>query len=98
MTVQWADQLTYIDNKKESSLQHFFSPGLFMTYMINENNSIRFTTALESGDLGLQYRSLTEQRIDKYQIRRGNPEIKVLKFYLTGLTYSLNTPVFNLTY
>ena len=98
MTVQWADQLTYIDNKKESSLQHFFSPGLFMTYMINENNSIRFTTALESGDLGLQYRSLTEQRIDKYQIRRGNPEVKVLKFYLTGLTYSLNTPVFNLTY
>ena len=71
MTVQWADQLTYIDNKKESSLQHFFSPGLFMTYMINENNSIRFTTALESGDLGLQYRSLTEQRIDKYQISRG---------------------------
>lgn len=26
MTVQWADQLTYIDNKKESSLQHFSVP------------------------------------------------------------------------
>lgn len=98
MTVQWADQLTYIDNKKESSLQHFFRPGLFMTYMINRNNSIRFTTSLESGDLGLQYRSLTEQRIDKYQIRRGNPEVKTLKFYLMSLTYSLNTSFLNFTY
>lgn len=98
MTVQWADQLTYIDNKKESSLQHFFRPGLFVTYMINKNNSIRFTTSLESGDLGLQYRSLTEQRIDKYQIRRGNPDVKTLKFYLMSLTYSLNTSFFNFAY
>ena len=29
MTVQWADQLTYIDNKKESSFTTFFQSRTF---------------------------------------------------------------------
>ena len=98
MTLQWADKLIYIDNKKESSLRHFFNPGLFTTYMINPKNSIRFVAKMGSGDLGLKYRSMTEQRIDKYQIRRGNSDIKTLKFYEIDLIYSLNTKAIDFAY
>ena len=98
MTLQWADQLTYIDNEKESTLRHFFNPGLFTTYMINPKNSIRFVAKMGAGDPGLKYRSMTEQRIDKYQIRKGNPDIKTLKFYEIDLIYSLNTKSFDFAY
>lgn len=97
-TLQIADQLTYIDNKKESSLRHFINPGLFMTYMINQKNAIRFVARMGTGDPGLKYRSITEQRIDMYQVRKGNPNIKTLKSYEINLIYSLNKNLFDFSY
>ena len=98
MTLQWADKLIYIDNEKRVFLKTFLNPGLFTTYMINPKNSIRFVTKMGAGDPGLKYRSMTEQRIDKYQIRKGNPDMKTLKFYEIDLIYSLNTKSFDFAY
>lgn len=67
-----------------------FSPSIRMGYQLNDHFDIRYRgqTGIQSPGLGDM--NATEQAIDSLQIRRGNPLLKPVPYFLNRLTLSFN--------
>ena len=98
MTLQWGNGLHTFNNGTFSYVKYIFRPGLFVNYQFNPKHSLRVSLMVGSGDLGPNFRSAVEQRIDKYQVRRGNPDIETTKSNSVELNYILDSKYINLTY
>ena len=98
MTLQWGNGLHTFNNGELSYVKYIFRPGLFVTYQFKPQHTIQASLMIGSGDPGSQYRSATEQQIDKYQIRRGSPEIETTKFRTVSLDYIWDSKYTTLTY
>ena len=98
LTLQLGNYLHSFDNQEQSYVKYVFRPGVFAAYQIKPGHMLNAFLGIGSGDPGVQYRSATEQQIDKYQVRRGNPDIETAKFYSVSFDYSWDSKYTTLSY
>ena len=98
LTLQLGNYLHTFSNKEQSYVKYIFRPGLFAAYQLKPGHMLNASLGIGSGDPGVEYRAATEQQIDKYQIRRGNPDIETAKFYTASLDYSWDAKYVTLSY
>jgi len=75
-----------------------FTPSVRLGYQLNDYFQIRYR-----GESGIQSPSLgdlnaTEQIIDSLQIRRGNPSLKPVPYYLNRLIFSFDKKLFSTSF
>lgn len=97
-TVQWGDNITYLNINGNSSVKHYFYPSINLAYQPNAKNMIQVNGALGSGSPGVSMRSQTEQQIDRYQVLIGNEYLKTALFMGISMNYTLQLKRVDLTY
>lgn len=65
-------------------------PGVTVRYAIKPNNSVSASWYAYSGAPFIQFFNTTEQRVNQYEVKRGNPELKMPKSHNVSLNYSLS--------
>lgn len=98
LTLQVGNYLHTFGNGEQSYTKYIFRPGLFVTYQLKPGHMLNYAMTIGSGDPGAEYRAVTEQRIDKYQIRRGNPEVETARFYMASLDYIWDSKYMTLSF
>lgn len=65
-------------------------PGVTVRYAINPKNSVSASWYFYSGAPFLEYFNTTEQRVNQYEVKRGNPDLKMQKPHNISLSYNLS--------
>ena len=70
--------------------QFYVSPYLTARYAFNDRNSVSASWHLTSSMPMLSYFNTTEQRVNQYEVRRGNPDLKMAKSHTVSINYNLS--------
>jgi hypothetical protein len=76
MTLQLTENVLSIDNGNKSWTKYYFSPSLFYNANLGHGNTIRGELYTYVNDPQMAYYNGSSQRMDQYQILKGNPELK----------------------
>ena len=88
ITLQWADKLVAIDNGENSLFKHYFAPSTFLNLYLPKQNTVNIQFGSGIFDPEMRYQNNTEQIIDRYQILKGNPNLKTSYSWDASLTYT----------
>lgn len=87
---------TYNSQGNKSSEKYIMRPTLSITYNVNDHIFLRYNGFISGYAPSLSELNNVEQAIDSLQIRRGNPNLKAVKFFANTLTASWNKGIFGL--
>lgn len=79
---------TYSSQGDESSEKYIFKPSVSLSYSINEQWFFRYNGYISGYAPSLSDLNDISQEMDKYQIRKGNPDLKSVTFYTNTLSAS----------
>ncbi len=98
LTLQVGNYLHTFDNGEQSYTKYIFRPGIFFFYQLKPGHVLNASLGIGSGGPGAEYRAETEQQLDKYQIRKGNPNIETAKLYTATFDYMWDSRYTTLNY
>jgi hypothetical protein len=76
ITLQLSENVLSVDDGKDNRTKCFFSPSLLYNANLGHGNTIRGELYSYVNDPQMGYYNGSSQRMDQYQILRGNPELK----------------------
>lgn len=76
LTLRLAENVLSIDNGKETWTKSFFSPSILYNADFGHGNTMRGELYTYVNDPQMVYYNGSSQKMDQYQILRGNPELK----------------------
>lgn len=79
---------TYNSQGDESSEKYIFKPSVSLSYSINGQWFFRYNGYISGYAPSLSDLNNISQEMDKYQIRKGNPDLKSVTFYTNTLSAS----------
>lgn len=79
---------TYNSQGDESSEKYIFKPSVSLSYSINGQWFFRYNGYISGYAPSLSDLNNISQEMDKYQIRKGNPDLKSVTFYANTLSAS----------
>lgn len=85
---------TYSSQGNKNSEKYLIRPTLSITYNVNDNIFLRYNGFISGYAASLSELNNVEQSIDSLQIKRGNPNLKTVRFYANTLTASWNKGIF----
>lgn len=89
--LRWGNSFNTRKNKNNATINNFsINPKININYQINENQYILFDGQYTETNQQMTWLTKAEQEIDYLQIRRGNPNLKNIKYMELYLAYSLN--------
>lgn len=87
-TIGMGAMRTYNSQEKYSSEKYILKPSLSMSYSINGQWSFRYNGYLSGYAPSLTDLNDISQAMDKYQVRKGNPDLESVTFYANTLSAS----------
>lgn len=81
---------TYNSQGGNSNIKYILRPNLRISYNINDNTYIRYNGLISGYSPSLSDLNNVEQEIDSLQIRRGNPNLKTVVYYVNTLNAGYN--------
>lgn len=89
---------TYITQGKESQSKWIARPQITMSYDFGEGLYWKFKSYMSGYQPSLAQMSAVDQRIDKYQIRRGNPSLRPVMYVSNETELSWSSKYVNLNF
>lgn len=87
---------TYNSQGKNSNKKYIPRPTLRVSYNINDNAYIRYNGLISGYSPSLSDLNNVEQKIDSLQIRRGNPNLETVTYYVNTLNAGYNKGIFGI--
>ncbi len=87
---------TYNSQGKNSNKKYIPRPTLRVSYNINDNAYIRYNGLISGYSPSLSDLNNVEQKIDSLQIRRGNPNLETVTYYINTLNAGYNKGIFGI--
>lgn len=87
-TLGLGGMMTYNSQKENKNEHYIFRPNLRITYNLRENLFFRYNGYISAYTPSLSDLNNISQAIDSFQIRKGNPALKPVKYYSNELTMS----------
>jgi hypothetical protein len=85
---------TYNSQGNSKNERYIFRPTLRVAYNINDNAYIRYNGYISGYSPSLSDLNNVEQEIDSLQIRRGNPNLQTVWYYVNTLNAGFNKGIF----
>ncbi|NDV67843.1 carboxypeptidase regulatory-like domain-containing protein [Dysgonomonas sp. 25] len=86
---------TYNSQGGDNNEKYIFRPKVRISYNPNDNIYFRYTAETSGYAPSLSDLNNVEQAMDSLQIQRGNPNLKTVVYYNTGLTFGFNKGIFS---
>lgn len=90
-TLQMGARLVTTDDGTLSETKAYFSPSLFFTANITKRQTLTGNVAYGTDAPSISQYNDNEQRLDKYQTLRGNPDLLTSKMFSARATYNMQT-------
>jgi hypothetical protein len=81
------DYSYYKVNDKKIESKPYLRPSLAMSYSINDENQLSFTCNYINSSPSTTINNAAEQRVDKYTLMRGNPNLDVMHYWIGNISY-----------
>lgn len=89
--LRWGNCFNIRKNKDNANIRNFsINPKININYQVNENQYILFDGQYTETNQQMTWLTKAEQEIDYLQVRRGNPNLKNIKYMELYLAYSLS--------
>lgn len=89
---------TYNSQDGKSNKKYILRPTLRISYNINDNAYIRYNGSISGYSPSLSDLNNVEQEIDSLQIRRGNPNLETVMYYVNTLNAGYNKGIFGIEF
>ncbi|MFT4222820.1 outer membrane beta-barrel protein [Dysgonomonas sp.] len=89
---------TYNSQDEKSNKKYILRPNVRISYNINDNAYIRYNGLISGYSPSLSDLNNVEQEIDSLQIRRGNPNLKTVMYYVSTLNAGYNKGIFGIEF
>ncbi len=76
LTLRLAENVLSVDNGKDAWTKYFFSPSILYNADFGHGNTMRGELYTYVNDPQMTYYNGSSQKMDQYQVLRGNPELK----------------------
>ena len=90
LTAQMTGQTVSIDNGAYSTTKFYFTPSIFYDITFSKNISVRGNLSYGTYDPQIRFYNSFEQRIDQYQILKGNPDLRTTRSFSAEMALNCN--------